>query len=87
MNLTLETENSIYYINTEAKTWERVKTNGIVGDQPLRTTSGTYNEIDEPVELGLPLRLYCDPLPTSKPGTVTRLIETSPVVSIGWRLE
>jgi len=78
MNLTIETENSTYYIDTVSKTWERAETNGIVGDQPLRTTKGIYNEIG-PVELGLPLRLYCDPLPTSKPGTVVRLIETSPV--------
>ena len=80
MKLRVKTENSTYYIDTEAKTWKRVETNGIVDKHPLRTTEGSFNAL-WPVALGYPMTMECDPLPTSAPGTTVRLITTSCVQS------
>jgi len=52
--------------------------------RPLRTTKGEYLERTEPIFVGDPLTLVCEPLPESAPGTTHRVIITSPVQGVSY---
>ncbi len=69
------TRNSIYHLNTIAKTWERVLRTGKSGE--LRTESGTYLEIPQ-LEVGHSMAIICVPINEH----FTRMLITSPVEHI-----
>jgi len=71
----VHTENSIYKLNLEDKTWTRTQKSDASG--VLRTETGTYIHIDGPA-LGHSMLLECPPI--NPP--MRRLIITSPVVKI-----
>ena len=67
---------SVYLIDREAKTWERVKVGE--GSHALRTQSGTFTEL-YPIEVGRGVLMVCPPLVE---GTIGRTIYTSNVTEI-----
>ena len=69
------TRNSIYHLNTIAKTWERVLRTGKSGE--LRTESGTYLEIPQ-LEVGHSMAIICVPINEH----FARMLITSPVEHI-----
>ena len=69
------TRNSIYHLNTIAKTWERVLRTGKSGE--LRTESGTYLEIPQ-LEVGHSMAIICVPINEH----FARMLVTSPVEHI-----
>ena len=75
MKLRVKTANSVYRLDTESNTWERIVTNGVVDPKyPLRTESGEMRGYSSPI-IGRPLVIIC---PALKEG-VARVITTSPV--------
>jgi hypothetical protein len=77
--LQIHTENgSIYQIDMEAKTWERIEHDP--DSKGIRTERGTYWTCREPV-IGESFVMICEPLPGSAPSTHFRRIVTSIVKS------
>jgi len=118
MIIYVRTENSLYVLDTDAKTWERLETHvatepreckcvGAYSEEteirpslfcdkcagygmvhvavetpaPLRTVKGKYRERTEPILIGAPLTLICDPL---DPKMDFRIITTSPVIGTSY---
>ncbi len=73
--ITTET-GSVYKIDTEKKTWERIEVTCDSGY--IRTKDGTYNEITK-IAIGERLIMIC---PAIVPNMDGRLISTSSIVSI-----
>ena len=66
---------SIYKLDLESKTWERLSATDESG--PLRSDSGTYIDIG-PIQVGYPLLMECPPINPPMP----RMIVTSIVVKV-----
>lgn len=81
--MVIATANSIYKIDTVAKTWERVSTTNSGEKDRLRTTSGTYVSI-EGVEVGHSMAIICPPIVE---GADFRLLLTSRIISIDYAKE
>ena len=73
----VRTENSLWLVDTSDKTWKRVENNGDVSPYPLRTNSGTYLKVSDPV-IGQRLHLLCEPFVE---GASARFILTSPILN------
>lgn len=69
---------SVYTLDTEKKTWSRER--GLDAAQ-IRTDSGVYIDANENVPIGGSLVLDCPPLPESEPGTISRIIQSTAVIS------
>jgi hypothetical protein len=67
---------SVYEIDTDKKTWERIETTDESGY--VRSKGGTYNSITNLV-IGERLNMLCPPI---VPNMTARLISTSPIVFI-----
>lgn len=66
-----------FKIDKSNKTWERIDKTGDSGN--LRSESGTYIEITDPIEVGQVVEMLCEPYVE---GTSARLIITSPIKSV-----
>lgn len=71
---------SIYEIDKIRKRWRRTATTSESG--PVRRDGEwiDYDSID--IRFGHRMQIVCQPLPESAPGTIGRLIDTSPVLRI-----
>jgi hypothetical protein len=69
---------SLYEIDTDKKTWDRLEKPNREGSYPLRTTSGTYYSLNV-IEVGFPAQWLSEPIDPTKD---FRLVETSLVTEI-----
>lgn len=77
--ITINTESgSTYVLDTAAQTWERTKKGELLATSgfPLRTTSGTYNQIED-IEVGLRGTIHASGLEFG-----SRWIHTSKILSV-----
>jgi hypothetical protein len=69
---------SLYEIDYDKKQWSRLEEPKIQGRKPLRTKTGSFNEISD-IVVGQPVLIFG---PSLTPGTNGRCIRTSYVVEI-----